>query len=86
MPKPVELRSGDIAAFLSHDAGVQSALVANAHRVASAAGEGFRVAQPKQMGYGGGRVGVGVYGATESARRREATDKVLTRAVSSCRS
>ena len=86
MPKAIELRSDEIADLLSNDAGVQSVLVANAHRIVAAAGDGFRVTQSRQMGFGGGRVGVGVYAAAESARRREATDKVLTRAVSACRS
>ena len=86
MPKAIELRSDEIADFLSNEAGVQSVLMANAMRIRDAAGEGFRVTHPKQMGFGGGRVGVGVYAAAESARRREATDKVLTRAVSACRS
>ena len=86
MPKAVELRGDEIASFLSHDTGIQSVLMSNAFRIRDAAGDGFRVTPPKHMGFGGGRVGVGVYAASESARRREATDKVLTKAVSSCRS
>lgn len=57
-----------------------------AKRIASAAGDGFEVTQSKRLGFGGGRVGVGVEAATYEARLAEAEDKALSRAVSQCRS
>lgn len=79
---------------LNHD-GIRSLLCSTpiaaecekaARKIATAAGDGFEVTQSKQLGFGGGRVGVGVEAATYEARLAEAEDKALSRAVSQCRS
>lgn len=57
-----------------------------AQKIANVAGDGFEVTKSKQVGFGGGRVGVGVEAATREARLAESEDKVLSRAVSQCRS
>lgn len=57
-----------------------------AKKIADAAGDGFEVTSTKRLGFGGGRVGVGVEATTHEARLAEAEDKVLSRAVSQCRS
>ena len=49
--------------------------------IAAKAGEGFNY-HPKTLKYGGGRVGGFVSADTYEAREAQATDKVLTRAVS----
>ena len=74
------LNSGEVAAA------VRSA----AETIASKAGDGFEVTEAKTMRGNRnaafqGRVGYGVYTATDEAMMAEATDKVLSRAVKSCR-
>jgi hypothetical protein len=56
-----------------------------AQRIASEAGEGFEVTTAQSLSFGGGRVGYGVKAATYEARKTEAEDKVLSKAVSACR-
>ena len=55
-----------------------------AQRIASEAGEGFEVLPARELGFGGGRVGCAVYTDTYEARKAEAEDKVLSKAVSAC--
>ena len=57
-----------------------------AEKIASTAGDGFEVLSAREMGFGGGRVGYAVHAETYEAKEAEATDKVLTKAVSMCRS
>lgn len=57
-----------------------------AAKIANAAGDGFEVTKSRQIGFGGGRVGVGVESSTHEAMLAEAEDKALSRAVSQCRS
>lgn len=57
-----------------------------AQRIASAAGDGFEVLPAREMNYGGGRVGYAVHAESYEAKKAESEDKVLTKAVSSCRS
>lgn len=52
-----------------------------AENIASRAGEGFEVLPPKELGFGGGRVGYAVATGTHEARLAEAEDKVLSKAV-----
>lgn len=56
-----------------------------AEKIAETAGEGFVVLPAREMGYGGGRVGVAVHADSYDAKVAEAEDKVLSKAVSSCR-
>lgn len=53
-----------------------------AEKIAARAGDGFVVLPARELGFGGGRVGYAVKTDTEEARIAEATDKVLSRAVS----
>ena len=57
-----------------------------ADRLAQAAGPGFRATKAKELGFGGGRVGAGVFTATDAARKKNAEEDTLLKAVSSCRS
>lgn len=57
-----------------------------AERIAATAGDGFEVLPARQMGFGGGRVGYAVHAESYEAKVAESEDKVLTKAVSSCRS
>ena len=52
-----------------------------AEQIAMRAGDGFAVKGPQSLGYGGGRVGYGVYAETYEAALAEAEDKVLSKAV-----
>ena len=52
-----------------------------AERIAARAGDGFEVLPLRQMGFGGGRVGYAVKAETEEAKKAEAEDKVLSKAV-----
>lgn len=56
-----------------------------ANRLAAAAGDGFEVSEEWRAGFGGGRAAYSVRAATYAARKAEAEDKVLTRAVFACR-
>jgi len=56
-----------------------------AEKIAETAGEGFVVLPARQMGFGGGRVGYAVHAESYAAKQAEAEDKVLSKAVSSCR-
>lgn len=58
-----------------------------ARRIAQRAGDGFE-AEPTswKAGFGGGRVASTVFAATYDARLAESDDKVLSKAVESCRS
>ena len=74
------LNSGEV------DAAVRSA----AETIAAKAGDGFEVTERQERSGNrtsaySGRVGYGVYTANYDAMMAEATDKVLTRAVQSCR-
>ena len=57
-----------------------------ANRIALAAGDGFEVSAQKSAGFGGGRVRYSVETATYEARLAEAEDRVLSKAVTQCRS
>lgn len=52
-----------------------------ADAIAARAGDGFEVGELRRMNYGGGRVGYVVKTATDEARKAEAIDKVLSKAV-----
>lgn len=56
-----------------------------AEKLAAAAGDGFEVSSEWRASYGGGRVAYTVRAETYEARLAEAEDKVLTKAVFSCR-
>ena len=56
-----------------------------ANKIASSAGDGFEVLPAREMGFGGGRVGYAVHAESYEAKEAEATDKVLSKAVSQCR-
>lgn len=56
-----------------------------AEKIKGVAGEGFEVLPARQMGFGGGRVGYSVHAESYAAKQAEAEDKVLSKAVSSCR-
>lgn len=56
-----------------------------AQKIASTAGDGFEVLPARQMGFGGGRVGYAVHADSYAAKKAESEDKVLSKAVSSCR-
>ena len=81
----IELVSEGILELLTSDPVSNECRVA-AQRVASAAGEGFEVVGPQSLSYGRGRAGWGVSAETYEAKLAEATDKVLSKAVSACRS
>lgn len=81
----IELNSDGIRQLLT------SQVIANeceraASKIAATAGDGFEVLPAREMGFGGGRVGFAVHAATKEAKEAEATDKVLSKAVSACRS
>lgn len=71
--------AGMVAAMQS--AGVQNDLMVRARRIAAAAGHGHMVTGRT----GRTRARVSVITATEGARRREATDRALTRALNAGR-
>lgn len=52
-----------------------------AQAIASRAGDGFEVVGPQSLGYGGGRAGYGVAATTYEARKAEAEDGALSKAV-----
>ena len=52
-----------------------------ARNIAQRAGDGFEVSEIWTPRFGGGRVGYSVKTATDGARRAEAEDKVLSKAV-----
>lgn len=79
----IELRSDEIARMMTDDTGIQSLVVAKAHSIAQAAGDGFRVKPPTPYG---DRTSAFVYTATTAARYREARGGTLMKAVTSCSS
>lgn len=56
-----------------------------ARKLAAAAGDGFEVSSAWKANFGGGRIAYTVSAATYEAKLSEAEDKVLTKAVFSCR-
>lgn len=76
----IELNRDGIRELLMSDAIAKECEKA-AQSIASRAGEGFEVSELRKMGYGGGRVGYTVRTDTYEARKAEATDKVLSKAV-----
>ena len=80
----IELVSDGIKALLNSQAMANECEKA-ATRIANAAGEGFEVMPAKSLGFGGGRVGYGVKAESYEAKVAESEDKVLSKAVSSCR-
>ena len=81
----LELVSSGIKELLSSQA-IATECEAAASRIAQTAGEGFTVLPAKQLGFGGGRVGYAVKADTYEAKVAEAEEKVLSKAVSICRS
>jgi hypothetical protein len=77
----IELNSDGIKQLLS-SAPIAAECEKAAEKIAARAGAGFVVLPARQMGFGGGRVGYAVKADTEEARIAEATDKVLSKAVS----
>lgn len=74
---------------LNHD-GIRELLMSSAigaevqkaaQGIASRAGDGFEVVGPRDLGYGGGRVGYGVVAATYDAKLAEADHGALSKAV-----
>ena len=55
-----------------------------AKRIAGEAGDGFEVLPAREMGFGGGRVGYAVHAESYEAKKAEAEDKALSKAVSAC--
>ncbi len=80
----IELNHDGIRELLS-SAPIAAECEKAAQRIAAAAGDGFEVTGQKSAGFGGGRISYGVEAATCEARLAEAEDKVLLKAVSSCR-
>lgn len=80
----IELLSDGIKQLLCSEP-VSEACRQAAERLASAAGDGFEVSSQWMASYGGGRVAYSVRAETREAKLAEAEDKVLTRAVFSCR-
>lgn len=52
-----------------------------AENIAARAGDGFVVLPMREMGFGGGRVGYAVKADTDEAKKAEAEDKALSKAV-----
>ena len=80
----IELLSDGIQQLLC-SAPVAEACRQAAEKVASAAGDGFEVSSQWRASFGGGRVAYSVVAETYEAKLAEAEDKVLTKAVFSCR-
>lgn len=80
----VTLNSAGIKSLL-YSTGVAAECARQAQRIATKAGTGFGVSARWSAGFGGGRVAYGVKTVTQEAREAEANDKVLSKAVSSCR-
>lgn len=78
----IELDHAGIKELLNCD-GVAAACEQAAERIAAAAGDGFHVTRPYHPG---SRTVYRVYGDSDDANIAEADDKVLSMAVSSCRS
>ena len=78
----IELDHDGIRELLNCD-GVTAACRDAAERIAAEAGDGFHVTRAYHPG---SRSMFRVYGDSDDARIAEADDKVLSRAVSSCRS
>jgi hypothetical protein len=80
----IEFHSEGFQAVLNSE-GVRTKLKQMAENVASAAGDGFEVTE-KELDYGGSpRPGMIVSAETYEAKKAEATDKALTRAISAAR-
>lgn len=77
----VELDHDEIADFLMRTPGLANACARAAQDIASRAGEGHKVIRNRMSGFNGGRIGAGVYTATERAKLAEATYKNLSKAV-----
>lgn len=80
----IELNHDGIRELLS-SAPIAAECEKAAEKIADKAGSGFVVTSQKKAGFGGGRTSYGVEAATDEARLAEAEDKVLLKAVSSCR-
>lgn len=81
----IELLSDGFTELLSC-AEVSEACRDAAEHVAAVAGDGFEVSSEWKAGYGGApRIAYTVRAVTYEAKLAEAEDKVLTRAVQSCR-
>lgn len=81
----IELNHDGIRELLS-SAPIAAECEKAAQRIADRAGAGFVVTSQKKAGFGGGRTSYGVATATNAARRAEADEKRLSKAVSQCRS
>lgn len=81
----IELNSKGIAELLS-SAPIARECLAAAERIAAQAGDGFEVSSEWRANFGGGRIAYSVRAETYEAKLAEAEDKVLSRAVSACRS
>lgn len=81
----IELVSDGIKQLLSSQA-IAAECEKAAEKIASTAGDGFEVLPARKMGFGGGRVGYAVHAESYEAKEAESTDKVLSKAVSQCRS
>lgn len=81
----IELNHDGIRELLS-SAPIAAECEKAAERIASKAGAGFVVTSQKKADFGGGRTSYGVATATQAARRAEAEEKRLSKAVSQCRS
>ena len=78
----VDLDVGGLFALMNSD-GISGECRKSAERIAAAAGDGFNVTRAY---YPGTRVMYRVYGDSDDANIAEADEKVLSRAVSACRS
>ena len=76
----IELDHDGIKALLE-SAEVASECKKAAEGIAQRAGKGFDVVGPQSLGYGGGRVGYGVRASDYEARKAEAENKALSKAV-----
>jgi len=85
--------SGKVRIELDHDGirqllesqAVGNVCQAQAERIAERAGDGFGTDRLWHANFGGGRIASSVVALTTDAKRAEADDKVLAKAVESCR-
>lgn len=78
----VDLEGSGLVALMNSQ-GVSAECRSSAERIAAMAGDGFHATREYRPG---SRVLYRVYGDSDDARIAEADDKVLSRAVSACRS
>lgn len=78
----VEIDAGGLLQLMN-DPGISAECRKSAERIAAVAGDGFHVTREYHPG---SRVLYRVYGDSDDALIAEADDKVLSRAVSACRS